>query len=508
MKNFITFLPLYFLTVLMTAQPSIEWQRSLGGSGDDRAYSIDATNDGGYIVAATAGSIDGDLAGNTNDGFWLIKLNEMGDIQWQKVFYSDSIGSANAIRQTNDGGFIVTGVGTAIVAGSPVCCNYWVAKFNESGNLEWTKSLGGSADDKAYDIKQTIEGGYIIAGISYSLDGDVTNAHGDADCWIVKTSANGTIEWEKSLGGSEVDYAYSILQASDGSYTLAGRTGSTDGDVIDNSNAGACWVVNLDSIGTIQWQKVLHTGLNGVETGNSIQQTSDDGYIIAGYSVKQNSSDTDFWAIKLDDSLAIQWERSLGGTAFDYGYSICQTDDQAYVVTGVTRSNNGDVTGSHGERDAWIVKLSNAGEINWQRTIGGSYDDIAFSIQQTIDGGFTIAGLTGSNDGDVSGNHGLFDAWIVKLSSETNSVLDHSSNASGYFDIYPNPAQNKVFLNMPSEEPTFTIQLLDTQGRQITQQIITNGESLDVSTLSNGIYAIVATTLSGKIYSNKLTITK
>jgi hypothetical protein len=189
-----------------------------------------------------------------------------------------------------------------------------------------------------------------------------------------------------------------------------------------NHGSQDCLIVKLDTHGNIQWQKSL--GGSGFDSIASIQQTSDGSYIIAGVLESSDSDVTgggyDFWIVKLDSLGTLQWQKSLGGSDNDEAKSIQQTSDGGYIIAGSSFSNNGDVTGNHGNQDYWIVKLDSLGTIQWQKSLGGSEEDEAKSIQQTSDGGYIIAGSSFSNNGDVTGNHGGFDYWIVKLKGQEN----------------------------------------------------------------------------------------
>jgi len=308
-------------------------------------------------------------------------------------------------------------------------------------SIVWQKCLGGSNYDWAYSIQQTSDSGFIVAGWTKSNDGDVSRWHegydddyGEptSDYWVVKLNSAGNIEWQKSLGGSGSDEAHSIQQASDGGFIVAGYTDSNDGDVSGHHGhigSSDYWVVKLNSAGEIIWQKCL--GGSRGDYANSIQQTSDGGFIMAG-ATESNDGDVngwhvgyirdfplpDYWVVKLDSSGNIEWQKCLGGSDWDGAYSIQQTTNGGFIVAGYSRSNDGDVSGNHGGYDWWVVKLNSSGDIVWQKCLGGGSEDWAYSVQQTSDGGFIVAGGTESNDGDVSGNHGGGDFWVVKLSSE------------------------------------------------------------------------------------------
>jgi hypothetical protein len=404
--------------------PAIEWQKCLGGTADDFANSIQQTSDGGFIVAGETRSNDGDVSGNHGKSdAWVVKLNSLGDILWKKCLGGTGNDYARSIQQISDGGFILTGYtnsNNGDVSGNNGYYDAWVVKLNSSGDILWQKCLGGTYDDYARSIQQTSDTGFILAGYTFSNDGDVSGNHGFSDAWVVKLNSSGDIIWQKCFGGTNEDYAYSIQQTSDSGFIVAGYTFSNDGDVSGYHGYFDYWVVKLNSSGDIEWQKCL--GGTYYDYAYSIQQTSNGGFIVAG-STNSNNGDVsgyhgyfDYWVVKLNSSGDIEWQKCLGGTNNDYANSIQQTSDGGFIVAGYTESNDGDVSGYHGgDYDAWVVKLNSSGDILWQKCLGGTIDDRAYSIQQTSDGGFIVAGFTVSNDGDVSGNHGASDAWVVKL---------------------------------------------------------------------------------------------
>jgi hypothetical protein len=425
----LTLLFSFFITHLYCQAPPIQWQKQLGGLLPDHASSIEQTTDGGYIVAGFSESNNGDVSGNHGyRDYWIVKSAATGNIQWQRCLGGSLQDNAHSIQQTTDGGYIVAGStdsNNGDVSGNHGGGDYWIVKLAATGNIQWQRCLGGSGYDYAYSIHQTTDGGYIVAGESGSNDGDISGNHGYFDFWIVKLAATGNIQWQQCLGGSGGlgglggDAAYSIGQTTDGGYIVAGTTGSNNGDVSGNHGGGDYWIVKLAATGIIQWQRCL--GGSDFEWASKIEQTTDGGYIITGGTrsndgdVSGNHGDSDYWIVKLDATGNIQWQRCLGGSGGDVALSIEQTTDDGYIVAGSTDSNNGDVSGNHGGSDYWIVKLAATGNIQWQRCLGGSGYDYANSIQQTTDGGYIVAGFTDSNDGDVSGNHGNFDTWIVKL---------------------------------------------------------------------------------------------
>ncbi|MCL5036576.1 MAG: T9SS C-terminal target domain-containing protein [Chloroflexi bacterium] len=406
--------------------PSLDtWDKCLGGTSWEDPRSIQTTTDGGYIVAGGASSNDGDVTDNHgNTDYWVVKLDNAGIIEWQKCLGGTSIDIATSVQQTADGGYIVAGISYSTdgdVTGNHGDFDYWVVKLDDDGNIEWQKCLGGTGDDRAYSIQQTADGGYVVVGEVFSNDGDVTGNHGERDYWVVKLDDEGTIEWQKCYGGSAYDSPNSIQQTADGGYIVAGQTQSNDDDVTGNHGANDYWVVKVDDEGNIEWQKCY--GGSGLDYARSVQQTADGGYIVAGgtYSndddVSGNHGANDYWVVKVDDDGNIEWQKCLGGTSNDYAWSIQQTADGGYIATGESSSNDDDVTGNHGSNDCWVVKIDDEGNIEWQKSLGGSESDRGRSIRQSIDGGYIVVSETESNDGDVSGNHGNTDYWVVKLDS-------------------------------------------------------------------------------------------
>ena len=345
-------------------------------------------------------------------------------IQWQKCLGGTSSDGANSIQPTADGGYILAGNTNSIngdVTGNHGGSDAWVMKISNTGSLQWQKALGGTNTDSASSIQPTADGGYILAGYTQSTDGDITGNHGLYDAWVAKLSSTGSLQWQKSLGGTYDDRVQSIQPTSDGGYVVAGFTLSSNGDVTGYHGGQDAWVVKLSATGAIIWQKAL--GGTGSDVANSIQPTTDGGYILAGYTQSTDGDLTgnhglyDAWVVKLSSTGNLQWQKAFGGTSDDGAQSIQFTPDGGYFVVGLTWSNDGDVIGNHGNADAWVVKLSSTGSLQWQNTLGGTSGDFAQNFQPTTDGGYIVAGYTQSINGDVTGNHGGSDAWVLKLNS-------------------------------------------------------------------------------------------
>ncbi len=503
----------FFLVSVLPAQPSIQWQTTLGGSLYDEATSVTQTSDSGYIVAGNVLSTDGDVMGNNGlIDFLIIKISNSGNVQWKKNLGGSSVESSYAIRQTIDGGYIIAGFTESFdgdVSGNHGFRDAWVVKLSSIGNVEWERAYGGTGWEEAWCIEQTFDGGYIVAGRANSNDGDVTGNHaGSLDFWILKLNSIGNIEWQKSLGGSNEDTAHSVKQTSDGGYIIIGEANSNDGDVTGSNGDTDFWVVKLGSDGELVWQNSL--GGTGLDVGTEIHEISN-GYIASGFVGSNNTGDVtgqhgffDCWVVKLDIEGELVWQKSFGGSNLDYGYSGIPTTNGGYVLAGSTGSDDGDVIGNNGGQDVWILKIDSFGEIEWQKTIGGSKAEIAYSIQQTSDLGFVVAGYASSNDGDVSGVHGYNDIWVVKLSPSSAPTTEAQSHP---LKIYPNPAQHSIFLNLPIQDPILSVSISDLLGREVSRQQHSGMEAasveMDIAALEKGFYWVRAVVGLGRVYCGK-----
>ncbi|MFI5220031.1 MAG: T9SS C-terminal target domain-containing protein, partial [Bacteroidia bacterium] len=415
------------MTSFSQTAPAIEWQNTIGGSGSEQFNSIRQTADGGYILGGWSNSnISGDKTENCIGGgpygdYWIIKTDAFGFIQWQNTIGGNGNDYLYTIEQTSDGGYILGGYSFSGISGDKTEGNigdgdYWIVKTDPSGNIQWQNTVGGNSEDELYSVQQTSDGGYILGGWSQShISGDKTeDLIGGSDYWIVKTDSLGNIQWQNTIGGNDFDWFYSIKQTSDGGYILGGNSKSNiSGDKTENCIGGGpygdYWIIKTDAFGFIQWQNTI--GGNDNEELSSVFQTLDGGYMIAGFSWSNISGDKtencngnrDYWIVKTDASGNIQWQNTIGGSYANLLYSLQQTSDGGYILGGFSYSNiSGDKTENNLDStsqtaDYWIVKTDVSGNIQWDNTIGGIDDDRLFSIQQTSDGGYILGGYSRSN---------------------------------------------------------------------------------------------------------------
>ena len=334
---------LLFVPSILSAQPSIQWQKCYGGTGNEEPGGMIQTRDGGYIMAGQTHSSNGDVSSNHgNYDLWVVKMNAGGVIQWQKTYGGSQDEYGGAIIESLDGGYIIAGSTnssdgdlTGIFHGDSTQSDVWVLKIDSAGIIQWQKTFGGSKTDYATSIVHGGEGEYIISAETSSNDGDVKGYHGGsgADIWLFAVSETGTIGWQKTFGGSKNDYG-AIIEIQNG-YAIFGTTYSADGDV----------------------------------TGR-LRDTS-----------------SEVWLLKLNKNAEIVWQKTYGGSRDDFGNDAIQTLDHGFAIAGWSSSpNDGDISGIHQAAyygDCWIVKLDSVGALQWQKCLGGSLGDAAYSILQT-----------------------------------------------------------------------------------------------------------------------------
>lgn len=402
---------------------ALSWQKALGGSLDDIGYVVAKTSDGGTIVAGTTKSTDGDVSSNQgNRDIFVVKMDASGNKQWSKTFGGTNYDYAIGIVATTDGGYALCGLtysSDGDISSNRGSSDILVIKIDASGNKQWLKTFGGTSSEIAYSILTTTDGGYVLAGETRSKDGDISSNQGNYDLLAMKLDASGNKVWTTTFGGTEDDIGCSITATANGGFAIAGYTNSTDGDISSNQGDNDILVVKLDASGNKQWVKTF--GGSSDDIGTSIITTADGGYALAGEAestdgdISNNHGSQDLLVIKLDAAGSKQWAKTFGGSGYDASPSIIGTVDGGFVLAGSTTSNDGDVTGNHGDNDVLALKLNSSGSKEWAKTFGGTGYDEGLFITSTTDGGYAVTGRTNSTDGDVSGNHGGYDMWVLKL---------------------------------------------------------------------------------------------
>lgn len=362
--------------------PIEQWNITFGGAGNDTVFSVQQTSDGGYIVAGETRSY-----GAGDNDVWIIKTDANGKEQWNRTFGGTGDDGAMSAQQTSDGGYILAGKTASYGAGG---YDVWLIKTNASGNRLWNKIFGGQLRDEAYSVQQTSDGGYILAGktASYGYRG--------YDAWLIKTDSNGNEQWNVTDGGFDEDIAWSVRQTLGDRYTFIGTTKSFGAG---NYNY---LLTEYDKDGNRKWG--LYSGGASYEAAVQLNQTSEGGYILAGAKQLYGAEDVDAWLIKTNTNGYDEWDKTFGGTSDDRAWSVHQTSDGGYILAGQTNSYGA------GGYDSWLIKTDASGNEQWNKTLGGRSEDIAYYVQQTSDRGYILAGKTNSHGAGKS------DAWLIKVS--------------------------------------------------------------------------------------------
>lgn len=312
------------------------WTQTFGGPEPDSGWSVQQTSDGGYIIAGRTTSY-----GDGEQAMWLIKTDADGGELWNKTFGDRGYASAYSVQQTSDGGYILVGTVHPGLSGESDVADVRVVKTDADGNEQWQQTLGGPEYDESFSIQQTSDGGYILAGFTASFGVD------DADGWLIRLDADGNELWNKTVGGVGDDSARSIQQTSDGGYIIAGVTRP------QGTNRYSDWLIKTDTDGNELWSKTFEGSV-----AYSVRQTSDGGYIAAGAITSETTAITDVWLIKTDSSGDELWSKIYsGGQGSDTGYSVQQTSDGGYIIAGSS------YRAASGSSDVWLIKTDSDGEV-------------------------------------------------------------------------------------------------------------------------------------------------
>lgn len=343
---------------------NIEWQKSYGGSQADIGRKIIETQDGGFLIVADTYSADGDVSENKGaSDIWVIKINAQGDIQWQRAYGGSQDDKATGITESADGYLIVGYTRSQDGNISENKGNYdaWFFKIDKTGHLLWEKTFGGSKIDAAFDCTTINNTGYAIALESISDDGDIQNPIGSYDVWILKLNESGNIIFRKNFGGSKADNARHLSKTQDGGFILAGFSHSIFSGNHNNGHSDF-WFMKITEDGSVQWQKTY--GGSDAEYAYSIKETSNGEFFIVGNSnsndgdIPSNKGGRDSFVAKLNKNGEIIWKQNYGGESADELFSILpREDNNEIILSGRSRSTQGDIQQNKGYYDAWLLSL-------------------------------------------------------------------------------------------------------------------------------------------------------
>ncbi|GAB3202368.1 hypothetical protein ABID22_002661 [Pontibacter aydingkolensis] len=448
--------------VKLYADGTKAWDKTYGGSGDDFSPVLTVSQDGNYLIAGNSNSSsDGDKT-ETNKGsydYWIIKVDTNGNKIWDKTYGGNGYDYYPTLAISPDGAILLGGFTDSGIGGDKTDAlkggeDYWVLKLSPDGTKMWDKSYGGPNQDWLKSIVVTADGGYLLGGWSSSASmGDNSGSgYGYSDYWIVKITADGTKVWDKTYGGTGSDMLKSMIATAEGGYLLGGESDSeASGNKVDGVKSGwDYWVVKINDNGTKIWDKSL--GGSAYDSFRTLTLAIDNGYLLAGSSsagsgsgAGSNKSEvskgaTDYWVVKLDVDGKKEWDRTFGGRDGEDLQAVIKTKDGGYLLGGSSGSYaSHDVTeNSRGITDYWVVKLDSNGNKIWDKRFGGDgYDDL-YSLAETPDGGYLLAGNSNSSvSGDkTENNRSSYDYWIVKIDANGNKMWDRTYGGSGYERLF------------------------------------------------------------------------
>ena len=378
------------------------WQKVIfpAGAADNEGNSVQQTIDGGYIICGKGNG----QSGSSSD-LYLIKTNNNGDTLWTKLYGGSNNESGYSVQQTSDGGYIACGGRVDVL----------LVKTDINGVEQWNQNFGGTGDDLGRSVRQTNDGGYIVCG------GTTSNTTGpwDSDVYLIKTDINGVEQWQKTFGGTSNDLGSSVKQTTDGGFIICGVTESFN--TLNLNGAYSVYLIKTDVNGIEQWNRIYGDTL---VIGHSVQQTTDGGFIVCGTRESVENEQSDIYLLKTDANGMEQWSQIIGTlNNNETGFSVQQTADGGFIVTG--HIEDIDYYWGNGDGDVYLIKTDVNGIVQWSQTFGGAGHDLGYSVQQTFDGGYIITGET--NDASVGGVNGAKNTYLIKT--------DANGNATSTFDI-------------------------------------------------------------------------
>ncbi|MCF8303275.1 MAG: T9SS type A sorting domain-containing protein [Bacteroidales bacterium] len=522
MNKLITLIVAFLTIHLFTyGQFQINWQQSYGSMASDWGYDI-AETDGGYLVTGIAGTGGGEVeCFESNGGGWLIKIDDSGNLIWQKCF--DYAHALRIVRAIGNPYYYL--IGGAALEPYPEAYNLWVAKIDSLGNILWERALGNTIGILSGDQygEATADGGVIATAQIDSQGGDITNWWGGYDGWIIKLDSAGNTDWDQSIGSSQFEFINGIIQTSDGGY-LAGLYGKPNGIggnvdcIVYPAPGGADAIVfKMDSVGNPEWHQCY--GGSGPEAVNKLLEV-ENGYLIAGIGGSKDGDlvgsgwhgDHDVWLIKIDYTGTILWQKCYGGSNGESPKRIFQTSDGGFMVFANTQSFNGDVVGnpsnSPEEPSIWIFKAYSIGNLIWQQCIGGEVTERVYGVVKHSDYKYAVAGeMRYSPSGDVNCSNFVYGSlqnyWVFGILDTTVNIVENMPKTDE-IKIYPNPANSVLNIDFPVNYQVLNtiIEILDINGRILLKSKASSGTTqLDIKQLNPGLYIM-------KIQNDKTLITR
>ncbi len=513
------------------------WDYRYGGSKSDNVHGLLRASDGGFLVGgASASCNDGDVTENNHDpsctyaDFWVVKVDTSGMKQWDRRFGGDNNEYSRSIIKTRDDGYLLAGYTDSDMSGdmsefSNGGFDYWIIKIDSTGNKMWDKRLGGNSSDCLSQVIQTSDGGFLLAGDSYSdSSGDRSqSSRGREDYWIVKTDSIGNKVWDKRFGCNGSDILTSVCQAPDGGYMLlgTGNQGTCQDKPSPGWGASDFWVIRTDSLGNMLWEKSYGGTMD--ENANVLIKTHDNGFILGGISrsgiggVKTSAYKGlgDWWVVKIDSVGNVVWDKDFGGLRTETVISsIYETGDNGLIISGSSRSDSCTDKSENnlGDTQSWIIKTDANGNKLWDKTLftygGFSWTPGCFTLPVENDGYVSVSSENGGIGGyktqpNWDGIDSTFDYWIIKMhdNDPINSIKDNHEISP--IVISPQPAIDQIELTIYSKiKDNSTIRIYNLLG-ELQYQTFTKSETvpyklqIDIKEFLPGLYILVFETPTG-----------
>lgn len=500
----------------------ILWEKSYGGKHAEYLFDVIPTPDYGFILAGS--SLSKKTGNKTEDNrgdldYWVWKMDEKGDLDWQKSLGGSGQDLLKVVVLTNEGGFLLAGFsnsneGLDKKENSRGQSDFWIIKLNAKGGEEWQKTIGGSGQDDLTAVVRTRDGGFVVGGSSASgVSGEKTTPHyGGLDYWIMKLDKDGKIVWQQSFGGKYNDELRSITPTEDGGFLLGGSSNSPESNTKTQKHLGESdyWIIKLDKDGNEQWQKTI--GSTGDDQLYVVHTTKDGHYLLAGNSNSEpgedkrssNENGTDFWVLKLDkDNKDILWQETYNIGKVDILTSLVENDDTTILLGGYAQGEvakgksqkakalAGDTEKSSalkkGTADYVSIKIDANGEEKWRKDVGSDGEDVLKRVVETRDGGYLMAGTSsGKISNDRNTSKGGNDFWVVKLKDKQKPKEERTP-----LEAIPNPAVDYTNVIVGYEFEKGTATLVDLAGHVLQQFKITERTvPIDLQGLPEGIYIV------------------
>jgi len=396
---------------------TLEWQNVFGEKDFDDISSVIPTSDGGYIAIGSSLSSDWN--------YWVLKFDVDLNLLWQKKYGGTNADFGRSIIETKDNDFVIIGYSNSADGHITINhggYDVWVLKIDALGNILWQKSFGGTGQDYVTEesIVQADIDGYVFSATTNSDDYDISAANGGTDVWVVNINDSANIMWDKSFGGTDDDFSGRIKLTSDSLYYLCNLTNSKNGNVNFNYGGKDVWLLRINQLGDVMWQKTI--GGTGTENQSDIDMTSDGGVIVMSQTnsedgeVQYNYGDKDIWFSKINSSGNVEWNTVFGGSFEEAIGDIHQLEDGSFLSICISASSDYYLGANYGKKDICLVKLTASGTLEWTKVFGGADDEYCNSILPISNNSLLVASVTKSIDEKISGHIGGFDFWFFKVS--------------------------------------------------------------------------------------------